>query len=125
MLASRACAGPSEIPNSLFISTNYARGTELAEVPVMTTRRTARLALALVALAAASTSSLARAEIGKTTAAVSVGVTVHAKCSLNELEDSMDVSCDRAAPPRVEQSDVYTVQIGEQQASFTTTTVNF
>ena len=97
----------------------------LLKHPVM---NTLRLALALFALAAASTSTVARAEIAngsKATQAMNVGATVAGKCSVNELENSMDVSCELALPPRVEQSAVYTVQIDGQQVRFTTTTINF
>ncbi len=94
---------------------------------VMNTRRIARLALALVAFAAATSSSLVHAEIapaGKSSAGLSVGVTVLSKCSV-EAEDDFEVHCEQAQPPRVEQSAVYTLQIDGQQASFTTNTVNF
>jgi hypothetical protein len=89
----------------------------------MTRRRIASLALALIAFAATSGATLARAEIGKTaeSAAINVSMTVVEKCSL----DAMDVSCERAEAPRLEQSGVYTLQIDGQQARFTTATVNF
>jgi hypothetical protein len=93
----------------------------------MTTRRTAQLALALLAFVASSTATLARAESTESSQSkgvLSVGATVLSKCSV-DTESTIDVQCENTAPARVEQSAVYMLQVGEQQGRFTTLAIDF
>jgi hypothetical protein len=98
----------------------------LLKPPVMNTLRIVRLASLLLSFVISSSAAVAHAEANSTGAqsVLSVSATVLSKCSV-QTSSTVDVACQSALPARVEQSAAYTVQIGGQQARFTTSTVNF